>query len=356
MFTVIKTLCVRVRRWTITNNYLRPVKKKVLLIRLDKIGDLICTLPADQILDSKAYDITWVVQRGLGQLLDLAENKIQYLEIDKSNPESAKKIFSDFLKTEKFDIAISFQCPWWINFELFKHRIKKRIGVLSQWHSFLFLNHALRQKRSQAVKHEFEYNLDLVKKITGPVQIDSKNLVLKFQKPISSATLEKFNLKNYIVIHPGMMGSALNWSQDQYIAEIQNQIDHNKTVVITGTASDEPYLTKIKSMFENHPQICWLQSKLSMRELIEILYFSEKIIAPSTGVVHVAASLGKNISAIYSPILVHHPKRWGPRPISLSQDIEIALPHVPCPAPRSCFLDQCPYFNCMDRVKLKTSV
>ena len=49
------------------------IKKKVLLIRLDKIGDLICTLPADQILDSSAFDVTWVVQKDLGQLLNLSE-------------------------------------------------------------------------------------------------------------------------------------------------------------------------------------------------------------------------------------------------------------------------------------------
>ena len=331
-------------------------KKKVLLIRLDKIGDLICTLPADQILDSSAFDITWVVQKGLGQLLDLSENKIKYFEIDKNKPHYSKKVFSLFLQKEKFDIAISFQCPWWVNFELFKNKIAKRIGVLSQWHSFLFLNQGLRQKRSHAIKHEFEYNLDLVKKLTGPVQIDSNNFVFRFKKPISSSTLEKFNLKNYTVIHPGMMGSALNWSQDQYILEIQKHLDQNKKVVITGTDADEPYLTKIKSVYLNHPQICWLQSKLNFKELIEIIYFSEKIIAPSTGVIHIAASLGKNISGIYSPILVHHPKRWSPRPISLLQHIEIALPKVNCPAQRSCLLDKCQYFNCMNTVKLITSV
>ena len=66
-------------------------KKKVLLIRLDKIGDLICTLPADQILDSSAFDITWVVQKGLGQLLDLSENKIKYFEIDKKENNSSQE-------------------------------------------------------------------------------------------------------------------------------------------------------------------------------------------------------------------------------------------------------------------------
>lgn len=327
-------------------------KKKVLLIRLDKIGDLICTLPVDQILDSEAYDVTWVVQKGLGQLLDLSEKKIKYIELDQRIAKHSRSVFSKFLNSHKFDIAVSFQCPWWINFELFKHRVSRRIGVLSQWHSFLFLNQGLRQKRSQAIKHEFEYNLDLVLKITGPVQTPSENIVFRFQRPTSSATLDLYQLRNYIVIHPGMMGSALNWSQDQYILEIQTQIEQNKIVVITGTAADEPYLTKIKEIYQSHPQVCWLQSKLSLKQLIEILYFSERVIAPSTGVVHLAASLGKNISAIYSPIQVHHPKRWGPRPISSAQEIQVAMPHVKCPAQKSCLQDQCPHFNCMDTVKL----
>ncbi len=332
------------------------MKKKILLIRLDKIGDLICTLPADQILDSNVYDCTWIVQKGLGQLLDLSEKKIKYFEIDKNNTQESKKIFSRFLTTEKFDIAVSFQCPWWVNYELFKHRISKRIGVLSQWHSFLFLNAGLRQKRSDAIKHEFEYNLDLVLKITGPMPVKSENLVFKFQKPDSSAVLEQYDLNNYIVIHPGMMGSALNWSQDQYILEIQKHIQQNKKIVITGTDNDAPYLTKIKSIFQNHPQVCWLQSKLNLKQLVEIIYFSEKIIAPSTGIVHISASLGKNISAIYSPIKVHHPKRWGPRPVSYAQHIEVAIPKVNCPAQKSCLLDQCQYFNCMNTVKINSSV
>ena len=36
-------------------------KTKVFFIRLDKIGDLICTLPVDQILDESNYDITWII-------------------------------------------------------------------------------------------------------------------------------------------------------------------------------------------------------------------------------------------------------------------------------------------------------
>ena len=241
---------------------------KIVLIRLDKIGDLICTLPTDQVLDQSAYDVTWVVQKGMGRIVEQGEKKRRFIELDKANPEASRKIFADFLKQNNFDYAVSFQCPWWINYELFKHRIRHRIGVLSQWHSFLFLNEGVRQKRSLSLKHEFEYNLELVEKITGPFKQNPKNILFKFKKPQSTATLDKYELKpNYIVVHPGMMGSALNWPQQKYIEYIDKQIKSGRTIVITGTDSDEPYLNEIKSVYLNHPQIKWLQSKLNFNEL-----------------------------------------------------------------------------------------
>ncbi len=316
--------------------------KKIVLIRLDKIGDLICTLPTDQVLDQNVYDVTWVVQKGMGNIVNFGEKKRRFIELDKSKPEESRKIFAEFLKQNDFDYAVSFQCPWWINYELFKARIRHRIGVLSQWHSFLFLNEGVRQKRSRAIKHEFEYNLELVEKITGPLTQNPKEIYFKFKKPQSTATLEKFGLSpNYIVVHPGMMGSALNWPQQKYIEYIDKQIKLNRLIVITGTDADEPYLDKIKSVYLNHPQVKWLQSKLNFSELLEILNYSEKIIAPSTGVAHIAASLDKEVHAIFSHIRVHHPIRWSPR----GKNIHIYLPKVSNP-------ETCDHSDCMTKIEL----
>lgn len=330
------------------------MRKKILLIRLDKIGDLICTLPADQILDPKIYDVTWVIQRGLGSVLDLGSVKRKYIELDKKNIKQSRVHFSQLLRRHKFDIAISFQCPWWINYELFKANIPKRIGVLSQWHSFLFLNQGLRQKRSDAIKHEFDYNLELVKKITGPVQQKNSDILFEFKKPTSSEILTKFNLPNeYIIIHPGMMGSALNWPQKKYIEYIQHKIQQNKKIVITGTDADEIYLTEIKQEFELHPDVFWLQSKLNFNELLQIIYYSQKIVAPSTGVAHIAAALNKEVHCLFSPIQVHHPRRWAPR----GKNTFVYLPEILtskniCPAQKKCLKENCQNYNCMETVRL----
>lgn len=325
-------------------------KKKILLLRLDKIGDLICTLPVDQVLDESVYDITWVVQKGLGKILDLGQKRRKYIELDKQNEKASQEKLAAFLKQNPIDIAVSFQCPWWTNFELFKARIKNRIGVLSQWHSFLFLNAGLRQKRSQALKHEFEYNLDLIKKITGPLPPETSQEFFKFKKPTSSEVIHTYNLGSggYIVVHPGMMGSALNWPQHKYIEYIYVQINLGKKIVVTGTDADQPYLLKIHAEFENHPQVSWLQSKLNLEELIQVLYYAEKVVAPSTGVAHLAASLDKEVHAIFSPVQVHHPIRWAPR----GNHVHIHLPSVQCPGKKSCLGRVCPHYYCMEMVKL----
>ena len=298
------------------------MKKKVLLIRLDKIGDLICTLPADQILDESLYDVMWVVQKGLGQVVELGQKNRHYLELDKKTPQKSANQLAEFLKVFKPDIAISFQCPWWINYTLYRADVPIRAGVKSQWHSFLFLNHAIRQKRSQAEKHELEYNLDLVRHTLNPKKIEEFPY-FKISKPTYQDVLTKYHLTphQYVVVHPGMMGSALNWPQAEYIQYIYNLMKQGKSVVITGTPQDEPYLTEIKKEFlhtkkdsENlNPDIIWLQSKLTLKELVQVLAYSEFVLAPSTGVAHLAASVGAHVIGIYSPIRVHHPRRWGPR-------------------------------------------
>ncbi len=289
-------------------------KKKVLLIRLDKIGDLICTLPVDQFLHETDFDVTWIIQKGLGAVVELGQKKRKYLELDKADRHASAEKLRNLIDELKPDAAISFQGPWWVNFELFKAQIQLRSGVYSQWHSFLFLNSGLRQKRSQAVQHEFDYNKDLTLQ-TLQLKEDKRFQYFAIAKPDSTAILKKYNLleNNYIVVHPGMMGSALNWQQSQYIEFIHEKIRQQKVLCITGTVADEPYLNEIKKEFVNHSSVLWLQNQLSLKELIQLLSASAYVVAPSTGVAHLAASVGATIHGIYSPVRVHHPRRWAPR-------------------------------------------
>ena len=288
-----------------------PIKKAV-FIRIDKLGDLINTLPADQLQAAKNLDITWVVSNAVKPLIVRAIPERKFETIDPQDGKVGFKQLVGILRKIKPDLVIVFYAPWWATLACWWARIQFRAGRLSQWHSFLFLNHGTRQSRSDSEMHESEYNCALVTKAVLAPQEAAP--VLKLDITISKHLLEKYALqtKNYVVVHPGMAGSALNWPQNKYNQLIEKLIQ-TTTVVVTGTSADASYLTEIRPRWETHPQVRWLENQLDFDNLLRILKMAKAVVAPSTGVAHLAASLDTPVYALFSPLKEHSAKRWGPR-------------------------------------------
>ncbi len=284
-------------------------RKRVVFVRMDRIGDLVLTLPVDELLGSEC-EVVWAVSLNLGFLPQVSNPKRQFIELGSSFLYFVK--FFQFLLKYKPDVAIVFHGPWWVSFALFLARVPLRSGVLSQWHSFLFLNSGLRQKRSLGLQHEFDYNLELVEKIFKIKK--QSNPYLKIFNQNYLKTLNKFALQpqQYYVIHPGMGGSALNWPLEGYLQLIQILCEKNK-VVITGTAQDKKWLEPLQKKLPSSDNILWLNEKLNLYEVLDILKGARATVAPSTGIVHLSASVETPTIGIYSPILVEAPTRWGPR-------------------------------------------
>lgn len=399
---------------------------KIVFIRIDKIGDLICTLPVDQIPALKNVQKNWVISAGLEFIPQSSpiQREVFSLNTKKSSKELTQDLRS-YLSKEQPDIVISFYSPWWVGLACFQAKVPLRVTRYSQWHSFIFFNCGVRQKRTRAEKHEADYNLDLVQKAlqtyrnkyagtdfdgvknsdplsaNTSIQISDSNFptanqtlsspasenekpsqhlgspgnslavtnspsseihpssqiqnlvypykapVLEMRSPVRRNLFERLAIspQKYIVIHPGMAGSALNWPQTSYNQLIEKLVDQT-VVVITGTDADSPYLTEIKPKWEFHPRVRFVQGKLSIEELLALIHSANALLAPSTGVLHLAASLGKAAFGIYSPISTHHPRRWGPR----GKHTEIFLPHVECPALTRCEGNQCPHYPCMEKI------
>lgn len=302
--------------------------KKVLLIRLDKIGDLICTMCVDQVSFLKDCDVQWVISKGLGFVPDNADPKRKYVELSKEDWKDSLRTLRRFLHDYKPDVAVSFQAPWWVSFALWAENVPVRAGVKSQWHSFLFLNRGLRQRRSLATQHEADYNLDLLLHAFAIEEdvLQEKTPVLKLTAPENMALLDKHKLsfRNYVVVHPGMAGSALNWPIPRYI-ELIEKVSATTQVVLTGTPADEPWLKDIKEHFKNNPRVLSLQNQLKATELFTVLKNAKAVVVPSTGVAHMAASLEAPVLGIYSPVRVQHPRRWAAR----GKEVHIFIPEVP---------------------------
>lgn len=321
----------------------------IAFIRIDKIGDLIATLPVDQIAELKDHQVSWVIAKGLASIANAAEPKRNFIELDAKNKFHAFSELKKYLSEQQPDMVVSFYSPWWVGLACLLSGIKKRVTRFSQWHSFLFFNKGLRQKRSLGEKHEAEYNLDLVN-LSLQLTKSQPAPILTLKAPLKRQLFEKLNLQpnNYVVIHPGMAGSALNWPQGHFNQLIEALIQKT-VVVITGTATDSVYLSEIKPKWEHHDKVRYLQNQLSMEDLFAVLNSSSAVVAPSTGVLQIAASLGKPSLGIYSPIATHHPRRWGPR----GKQTQYFLPAVNCPAQTKCLGPACKFYPCMPTISVQ---
>lgn len=286
--------------------------KKVGLIRIDKMGDLINTIPIDQSDSFQNTKVVWAIAEGLKPFVDLSEPARNITEIPNKNWREGLSALRLWLRQEKPETVVLFYGPWWASLAMWLEKIPLRIGRKSQWHSFLFLNKSLRQSRSQSEKHEADYNLELVQKTLGGNT--SKAPFLKLTAPVYRHLLEKYHLesKKYFVVHPGMAGSAVNWPQEKYIEVIQELLKQ-APVAITGTPVDDSSLTEIKKRFEKNPQVRWMQNQLDLPSLIYILSQSRAVLAPSTGVAHLAASLSVKTVTLFPNNQAQSPTRWSPR-------------------------------------------
>ncbi len=116
--------------------------------------------------------------------------------------------------------------------------------------------------------------------------------------------------KKIIVIHPGSGGSAKDYPAQKLasVAQLLSE-DDRYIIVITGTNEEKHPCGIISDKCKNAFNLC---GKLSLKELIAFLSLTNVLIANSTGVLHIAASLGIAVVGLYPNTPHISGKRWGP--------------------------------------------
>lgn len=292
----------------------------IVLVRMDKIGDLVVSLPVDEHPVFAGRRVHWFISKGLAFVAEQAAPKRQAVEFKRSFSPFEFVRMVNWLKKHQPQTIVLLHCPWWVSMAAWWADVPERIGRKSQWHSWLFLNLHVKQKRSQADRHESDFNFDLVeygfnrlglRKTFNLSYLKQTYLRLLPPNPFGSLDVRGLKSRGYRVVHPGMAGSALNWPQENFV-ELIESLSHEMPVLITGTKMDQKYLQGIEKV-RNLPHVHWLVNELKVFELLDVLSQAKSVIAPSTGVLHLAASLGTPVIGIYSPRRVEHPRRWGPK-------------------------------------------
>jgi lipopolysaccharide heptosyltransferase II len=324
--------------------------KNILLVRTDRIGDLILSLPLAGIIKEKfpAAKVSFLVRNYTKPLVDNNPDLDDILVLSEEGnkiliPENVKK-----LRKHKFEAAIIIYPTFITAVIIFLSGIKIRIGSGYRWYSILF-NRRVFEHRKYAEKHELEYNVNLLKELG----IDHKSQVgkIKFRLNIDDQSLKEVNSfllqngfderKKTVIIHPGSGGSSVDWPMERFSQLIQ-LIDEKSqfNILITGDSSES---SKCQFVAKNSRALN-LAGKFDLKKLVALISKADLFISNSTGPMHIAAALGKFTIGFFPKIPSCSAKRWG----AYSEKSFVFEPPIDC---KNCNREQCARLNCMNTIE-----
>ncbi len=277
-----------------------PNVRRLLVVRDDRLGDLILTLPAIDRLRA-AYPgahIALLVQPALAPLASLFAPLDSVLE---SDPDPTRTI-RDFAPDAAVCISRSAVAPR----ALRRAGVRRVAGTGRRWYSFLF-DRRLDVSRRAASRHEAEHALDLAG-IAG-----AKRASLRFPIEIPATVRDQVDRwlegrgidRDPVVVHPGTAGSCPGWPPERWRRLADRLVESGRSVVITEGPADRAALAPFEG--SALPRFA-----ASLSELAALLSRSRVTVSNSTGPVHLAAALGSATLAIHAPWSSCGAERWGP--------------------------------------------
>lgn len=286
---------------------------KILIARTDRLGDLLLTTPLGAAIREAFPEakIHWLVRPYAAPLL---ENNPEVdgilLEREQPLPELIKEI-----RAHSFDAAILAFPRWRTVWATFCAGIPKRIGPASKLYSVLF-THRFWQHRSKGLKHEADFNLELLQALGIPFKRQPTRLVLTSDEKASArARLSGHRIlfqKPVVVLHPGSGGSSARWPLSLFM-QLGDRLQEEGCDVVVTAGAGENYQSVMIDQMKRIPTFISAGS-VTLRELAGIFACANLVVSNSTGPLHMAVAVGVPTVSVYSPIPTCHPQRWGPYP------------------------------------------
>lgn len=191
--------------------------------------------------------------------------------------------------------------------------VRLRVGTAYRWYSFLF-NRRIPIHRSRNVRHEAEYNMDLLEPLgvppgTAPELVPP--VATEQARAEARSLVERAGLGDgFVVVHPASLGSSLNASPEWYGRLARAIESAGMVVAVTGTAAEGEIIERV--LRESGLPASRYVGPSSLKSLTALLALARGFVGPSTGPLHIAASLKMPVVGIYTPVHSQSPVRWGP--------------------------------------------
>jgi ADP-heptose:LPS heptosyltransferase len=326
---------------------------KVLLVRTDRLGDTILASPTWQALKKTRPEaqVTFLTRRAYVSLFEGDPLLTAVLAFPEEGRASLRELARQ-LSSLRFDAILTLYVDGEVARLVRRVSSPVKAGPLSKpWSWFLF-NRPVRQRRSRSSLHEADYNGLLLEELGIPYRPFRPRVHLPAGKADREEDLRRRTLgeraaKPFVVIHPGMGGSALNWPAKRYASLVRMLLSETEmTLLITGTEADRKYLGSLLS--QNSPRLVSAVGKLDLVELALLLRSAALFVGPSTGPMHLATAVDTPVVTLFSPVMVQRARRWGPYHARGT----VLTPPADCREKHRCRTGRCAHYDCMDLISV----
>lgn len=306
-----------------------PNINKILVIRVDGIGDLLNSTPAIALLRKNypSAEIT-VLARPLNAPVLIGNPDVDRILIfDRDGEHSgilARFQFYRELRRERFQLAVALQTAMWTHLMAFLSGATYRLGRYQKRFRST-LTHAWRGKYRKGETHEVDRNLELVRLICAGE--GKRELIFELSPDeIAAAEAQLASLgigkdAFLIGIHPGGSSFDKRWPEKQY-AELADRFarQYNATILVL-RGPEEAELVQNIQMAMQSDAITYAPE--TIRELGAMLFCCDLVVCNDSGPMHLAAALAVPTVAIFGP--TDH-VAWHP----LSENAAIVRRDMPC--------------------------
>ena len=328
----------------------------IVLIRTDRIGDVVLTTPAIKLLhqaypEARIYFLTREYTAPLLKHHPYLDDIILYRPETEHRGLQGHLKLSQELKARDIDLAFLFYPQAGIAFSLFWAGIPNRVGTGYRWYSIL-LNRRKYEHRKYGKRHELEYNLSLLENYVPQIPIPP-NISFEFNPntqvhELRNKTLLQYKIQEkYILIHPGSGGSAPNLPANKYV-QIINYLSKNQRsdLVLVGDPAEKELISAISDSAAE--KLVKIMGEWDLETYMAAISGAQYFISNSTGPLHIARAFDIPLLAFYCPAIPCAPERWGP--YNRLEDI-ITPSVIPC---KTCNIDKCPHGNCLENISWET--
>ncbi|MDO8525021.1 MAG: lipopolysaccharide heptosyltransferase II [Candidatus Omnitrophota bacterium] len=309
----------------------RQKRKKILIVRLDRIGDVLLSTPVikavrDAFPDSR---IAVMVRKYAKEIVTGNPYLDEVIVYDKDGRDKGALGNIRFIRQlarKKFDMAFILHPTKRTHLLVSLAGIPETIGYNKKWG--ILLKTKIEHTKQDGLKHEADYTLDILRH----AGLEPKDRALFM--PVDSASeerIDKIFKENGISksdlcvsVHPGASCISKRWSAERFAGVAARLTERYKAkIVIVAGDADKRLGDKVSSLLKEN---CLnLSGKTSLADLASVLRRVKLFISNDSGPVHIASAVGTPVIAIFGRgDRGLSPRRWGPTgksDIALHKDV-----------------------------------